>query len=71
MDEMSIKVGQEGTSHVFIWRKKREEYYNDCVDERKRSTGGMIFWGAFWGGKMGPGLFFELTKGQKINAVVY
>ena len=42
-DEMSIKVGQERTSRVFVWRKKGEEYHKDCVNERKRSTGGMMF----------------------------
>jgi len=31
----------------------------------------MMFWGAFRGDKMGPGLFFELEKGQKINSSVY
>jgi hypothetical protein len=70
-DEMAIKVGQERTSRVFVWRKKGEEYHKDCVDERKRSTGGMMFWGAFRGGKMGPGFFFDRAKGQTINSVVY
>ena len=70
-DEMSIKVGQERASRVFVWRKKGEEYHKDCVNERKRSTGGMMFWGAFRNGKMGPGLFFKLEKGQKINSTVY
>ena len=42
-DEMSIKVGQEQTSRVFVWRKKGEEFHKDCVDERKKSTGGMMF----------------------------
>src|SRR6202043_1655869 len=70
-DEMSIKVGQERTSRVFVWRKKGEEFHKDCVDERKRSTGGMMFWGAFRMGKIGPGFFFKLEKGQKINSVVY
>jgi len=70
-DEMSIKVGQERASLVFVWRKKGEEYHKDCINERKRSTGGMMFWGAFRGGKMGPGLFFKLEQGQKINSTVY
>ena len=70
-DEMSIKVGQERTSRVFVWRKKGEEYHKDCVDERKRSTEGMMFWGAFRMGKIGPGFFFKLEKGQKITSVVY
>ena len=68
---MSIKVGQERTSRVFVWRKKEEEYHKDCVDEKKRSTGGMMFWGAFRMGKMGPGFFFKLEKGQKITSIVY
>ena len=42
-DEMSIKVGKERTSRVFVWRKKGEEFHKDCIDERKRSTGGMMF----------------------------
>ena len=70
-DEMAIKVGQERTSHVFVWRKKGEEYHKDCIDARKWGTTGMMFWGAFRGGKMGPGLFFELEKGQTINSAVY
>ena len=70
-DEMSIKVGQERASRVFVWRKKGEEYHKDCIDARKRSTGGMMFWGAFRYGKVGPGLFFQLEKGQKINSTVY
>ena len=70
-DEISIKVGQERTSRVFVWRKKGEEYHKDCVNERKRSTGGMMFWGAFRKGKIGPRLFFKLEKGQKITSLVY
>ena len=70
-DEMSIKVGQEQTSRVFVWHKKGEEFHKDCIYERKRSTGGMMFWGAFCMGKIGLGFFFKLEKGQKINAVVY
>jgi hypothetical protein len=30
-----------------------------------------MFWGAFRMGKIGPGFFFKLEKGQKINSVVY
>ena len=55
-DEMSIKVDQERTSRVFVWRKKGEECHKDCVNERKRFTGGMMFWGAFRKGKIGPEL---------------
>jgi len=43
MNEISIKVGQKRTSCVFVWRKKEEEYHKNCIDERKRSTEGMIF----------------------------
>ncbi len=30
-----------------------------------------MFWGAFRKGKMGPGFFFKLEKGQKIMSLVY
>ena len=49
-----------------------EEFHKDCLDLRKRSTGtGMMFWGAFRTGKIGPGLFFHLEQGQKITSTVY
>ena len=70
-DEMSIKVGQKRTSRVFVWPKNGEEFHKDCVNERKRSTGSMMFWGAFRMRKMGPGFFFKLERGQTINSVVY
>ena len=70
-DEMSIKVGMEGSTRDWVWRKDDEEFYPDCIDYRKRSTGtGMMFWGAFGWGKMGPGLFFELADGKKVNSTV-
>jgi|SRR5579862_4654926 len=31
----------------------------------------MMFWGAFRADKMGPGLFFDLKPGQKINSTIY
>jgi len=31
----------------------------------------MMFWGAFRGGKIEPGFFLKLEKGQKINSGVY
>ena len=31
-DEMSIKVGLERTSVVYVWRKRGEEFHKDCVD---------------------------------------
>ena len=71
MDEMSIKVGMNRMTIMWVWRKQGEEFHKDCVNPRKRSTGGMMFWGVFRGGKMGPGLFFELKPGQKINSSVY
>ena len=30
-----------------------------------------MFWGAFRADKMGPGLFFDLKLGQKINSAIY
>lgn len=31
----------------------------------------MMFWGAVRHGKMGPGLFFDLSDGKHINSTVY
>ena len=30
-----------------------------------------MFWGMFRKGRMGPGLFFDLEKGESINSMVY
>jgi len=39
---------------------------------KKRETGTeMMFWGAFRWSKMGPGTFFDLEDGQKVNSAVY
>jgi transposase len=71
-DEISIKIGMDRLCVMWVWRKPGEEFHQDCVDLRKRSTGsGMMFWGAFRMGKIGLGLFFELEKGQKITSKVY
>lgn len=70
-DEMSIKIAMERLSVLWVWRKSDEKYHKDCVEERKRSSGGMMFWGAFRKGKMGPGLFFDLQGKTKINSTIY
>ena len=70
-DEMSIKIGMERMSIMWVWRKKGEKFHKDCVDQRKREGVGMMFWGAFRADKMGPGFFFDLKSGQKINSTVY
>ena len=31
----------------------------------------MMFWGAFRHGKMGSGLFFDLSEGKHINSTIY
>ena len=47
------------------------EFHPDCIDYRKRAIGtGMMFWGVFRWGKMGPGVFFELEDG-KVNSTIY
>ena len=70
-DEMSVKIGDQRKDIVWVWRKPGEEFHKDCVDPKKRSGAGMMFWGTFRGGKMGPGLFFQLNPGQKINSTIY
>src|SRR5438045_9088846 len=68
---MSSKIGQKRKDILWVWRKKGEEFHKDCVDPRKQSGVGMMFLGTFRGGKMGPGLFFDLKPEQKINSVIY
>jgi transposase len=71
-DEMSIKVGMQRSTRDWVWRRDDEEFHPDCIDYRKRATGtGMMFWGAFRWGKMGPGVFFELEDGKKVDSTVY
>ena len=70
-DEMSIKIGMERMSIMWVWRKKGEKFHKDCVDQRKWEGVGMMFWGAFRADKMGPGLFFDLKSGEKINSTIY
>src|SRR5579859_7666294 len=71
-DEMSVKVGMERCTQDWVWRKADEEFHADCINYRKRPTGtGMMFWGAFRWGKMGPGVFFELEDGINVNSTVY
>jgi len=32
---------------------------------------GLMFWGVFRKGRMGPGLFFDLEKGETVDSMVY
>ena len=60
-DEMSVKLYMERSSKDYVWRKAKEEFYPDCISYHKHSTGmGMMFWGAFRKGRMGPGVFNAL-----------
>jgi len=40
---MSIKVGMDRMSVIWVWRKKEEKFHKDCVDLRKRKGVGMMF----------------------------
>jgi len=69
---MTVKVGMERTSRVWIWRKEDKELHTDCIDYRKCATGtGMMFWRAFRWGKMGPDVSFELDSEEKVNSTIY
>ena len=70
-DEISIKIGDKRKDIMWVWRKPREEFHQHCVNPQKQPRVGMMFWGAFGYGKMGPGLFFQLKARQKINSTVY
>jgi transposase len=69
---MSVKVGMQPSTRDWVWRRDDEEFHPDCIDYRKRATGtGMMFRGAFRWGRMGPGVFFELEDGKKVNSTIY
>jgi len=40
--------------------------YQKCAGDK-----GLMFWGSFRWGKMGPGIFFDLREGESINSMVY
>jgi hypothetical protein len=67
---MSVKVGMEHSTRDWVWRRA-DEFHPDCVDYKKCATGTGMIWEAFRWGRMGPGLFFELEDGEKVNSTVY
>ena len=56
----------------WVQRKTDEEFHPDCINYKKCETGTeMMFWGGFKWGKIGPGIFFDLEDGQKVNSTIY
>ena len=71
-DEMGVKLFMERNTRDYIWRKEGEEFHPDCINYKKHPQGtGLMFWGVFRKGKIGPCVFFNLEKGQKVNSVLY
>jgi len=70
-DEMSIKLHGTRQTQDLIWRMPDEEYHKDCIDHRKKPTTGVMFWGAFRWGKVGPRHFFDLGPKERVNSTVY
>ena len=71
-DEMSIKLNMKRHSKDYVWYKVEEEFHSDCISYDKRPVGtGMMFWGTFRKGHIGPGVFFELGEGQHVDSMVY
>jgi hypothetical protein len=69
---MAIKLFMEWHVRDYVWRRADEEFHPDCINYQKRPMGtGMMFWGVFQKGKMGPGLFFDLGEGEKVNSTIY
>ena len=61
----------EHSTRDWVWTNADKEFCSDYIDYRKHSTStGMMFCRAFRWGKMGPGLFFELADGKKVNSTV-
>jgi len=71
-DEMAIKLFMERRSKDYIWRTAEEEFHPDCINYKRCPKGiGLMFWGVFRKGKMGPGLFFNLEKGESVDSMIY
>jgi len=71
-DEMPVKLFIERRIRDYVWRKAGEELHPDCITYQRHLQGtGMMFWGAFRKGKIGPGIFFDLKKGETVNSVTY
>lgn len=71
-DEMAVQLFMQRHTKDWIWRTKEEEYHPDCINYGRRPKGvGLMFWGVFRQGKMGPGVFFDLEKGQSVDSTVY
>ena len=69
---MAVKLFMERHSKDYVWRTAEEEYHPDCINYGRRPKGvGLMFWGVFRKGKMGPGLFFDLEKGETVDSMVY
>src|SRR5439155_24577808 len=62
----------ERRSKDYVWRTAEEEFHPDCIDYARHPKGtGLMFWAVFRKGEMGPGLFFDLEKGESVNSTVY
>ena len=71
-DEMAIKLFMERHTRDYVWRKTDEALHPDCINYEKRPQGtGLMFWGVFRKGRMGPGVFFDLEKGEKVDSTIY
>ena len=69
---MAVKLFTERRSKDYVWRTAEEEFHPDCIDYARHPKGtGLMFWAVFKKGKMGPGLFFDLEKGESVNSTVY
>jgi len=71
-DKMAIKLFMERYTKDYVWRSETEEFHPDCINYGRRLSGvGLMFWGAFRKGKMGPGGFFHLENRESIDSSIY
>lgn len=71
-DEMAVKLFMERHVRDYVWRRVDEEFHPDCISYQRHPKGtGLIFWGVFRKGKMGPGGFFDLKDGQSVDSTIY
>jgi len=69
---MSVKLFMERKTRDYVWRKADEEFHPDSINYQKWLQGtGLMFGRVFRKVKMGPGVFFDLAKGQMVDSVIY
>ena len=69
---MTVKLFMERHTRDYVWRSTNEELHPNCINYGRHPKGvGLMFWGVFRKGKIGPGGFFHLEDRETITSTIY